>query len=204
MTITDGYCTLAELKAVLDVPVDFTDKDAVLERAIEGASRRIDGWCHRSFTAASTAAGSATARVYVPMSAAVLYVDDIANTAGLVVRTDDDGDGVYETTWSTTDWSPEPVNAHAKGDPVYRLVAIDRLWPTWVAPPPVQITANWGWPSVPHAVREACLLLAGRQFKRQDSLLGVAGFGDLGVISVRAVDPDVEALLRPFKRATVV
>jgi hypothetical protein len=203
VTITNGYATLAELKAMLDIPVEFTDKDTLLERAIEGASRRIDGWCHRSFTAAATAAGSATARVFSPQSAAICWVDDIANTNGLVVRTDENADGVYEQTWTTLDYQLEPLNNLSKGEPAYRIVAVDTLFPTWASPAPVQVTANWGWPSVPHDVREACLLLAGRQFKRGDSLLGVAGFGDLGAMIVRSVDPDVTALLNPYRRMAV-
>jgi hypothetical protein len=39
-----------------------------------------------------------------------------------------------------------------------------------------------------------------RQFKRYDSPLGVAGFGDIGAIRVGRTDPDVEALVQPFKR----
>lgn len=194
------YCTLAELKIMLDVPVEFTDKDAGLERSIQSASRRIDGWCHRTFTAASTAAGSATPRVFAPMSSMVVYVDDIGNTAGLVVRTDDNADGVYENTWSISEYQLEPLNFASKNEPAFRLKAVELLWPTWTAPAPVQITANWGWPSTPDDVREACLLLAGRQFKRGDSLLGVAGFGDLGAMVVRSVDPDVQALLQPYRR----
>ena len=33
--------------------------------------------------------------------------------------------------------------------------------------------------------------------------LGVAGFGDLGAITVRAIDPDVERMLRPYRIAVV-
>ena len=200
MTITAGYCTLAELKSMLDVPVEFTDKDAGLERAIEGASRRIDGWCHRTFSAASTAAGSATTRVYAAYSSRVVYVDDIANTNGLVVKTDDNADGQYENTWAAAEYQLEPLNFVGQGQTAFRIVAVDLLFPTWSAPAPVQVTANWGWPTTPHDVREACLLLAGRQFKRGDSLLGVAGFGDLGAMAVRSVDPDVQALLQPYRR----
>lgn len=203
MTITNGYATLAELKAMLDIPVEYTDKDTRLERAVEGASRRIDGWCHRSFTTAGTAAGSATARVFSPQSGGVVYLDDVANTAGFVVKTDDNADGTYETTWAATDYQLEPLNAIGRGEPGYRLLAVNRVFPTWTAPAPIQVTANWGWPSVPHDVREACLLLAGRQFKRGDSLLGVAGFGDIGAITVRSVDPDVTALLQPYRRLAV-
>lgn len=203
MAIINGYATLTEFKAVLDIPADFTAKDSLLERAIEGASRRIDGWCNRRFVPAGTAAGSATARTFVPQSARVCYVDDVANTAGFVLRTDTDGDGVFETTWAADDYQLEPLNDLSKGRPAYRIMAVDELFPmgNWRAQ--VQVTANWGWPAVPHDVREACLLLAGRQFKRGDALLGVAGYSDLGPITVRSVDPDVEALLRPYRRIGV-
>lgn len=203
MSITNGYASLSELKAMLDIPVEFTDKDSLLERAIEGASRRIDGWCHRTFVPAGTAAGSATARTFVPQSARVCYVDDIANTAGFVIKSDTDGDGVFETTWAADDYQLEPLNSFTKGQPATRIMAVDELFPmgNWRAQ--VQVTANWGWPSVPHDVREAVLLLAGRQFKRGDSLLGVAGYSDLGPITVRSVDPDVTALLAPYRRMAV-
>jgi hypothetical protein len=67
----------------------------------------------------------------------------------------------------------------------------------------VQVTARWGWPAVPEPVRSACGILAGRLFKRADSLLGVAGFGDLGAITLRAVDPDVQRMLAPYVRVAL-
>jgi hypothetical protein len=42
-----------------------------------------------------------------------------------------------------------------------------------------------------------------RQFKRYDSPLGVAGFGDIGVMRVSRVDPDVAALLEPYVKLKV-
>jgi len=54
VAITNGYCTLAEVKAALRV-TDSVD-DTLIENAIEGASRRIDGYCGRWFyKTASTA-----------------------------------------------------------------------------------------------------------------------------------------------------
>jgi hypothetical protein len=49
-------------------------------------------------------------------------------------------------------------------------------------------------------VKQACIILSMRQFKRYDSPTGVMGFGDLGVMRVGRVDPDVEKLLMPFRR----
>jgi len=63
----------------------------------------------------------------------------------------------------------------------------------------VQIVGVWGYATVPSAVKQACIILSMRQFKRYDSPTGVMGFGDM-VMHVGRVDPDVEKLLMPFKR----
>jgi hypothetical protein len=37
-----------------------------------------------------------------------------------------------------------------------------------------------------------------RMFSRYNSPLGVAGFGDMGAITVRTIDPDIRDLLSPY------
>ena len=64
----------------------------------------------------------------------------------------------------------------------------------------VKVTATFGWTEVPTAIRQASILLASRQYKRYDSPLGVAGFGDLGVVRVSNIDPDIAKLLEPFMK----
>jgi hypothetical protein len=45
------------------------------------------------------------------------------------------------------------------------------------------------------------VIQAARIFKRNDSPLGIAGFGDMGVLRVgRALDPDVQQLVEPYRR----
>jgi len=194
VTITNGYATLADIKSLLRINVDDTTDDAALERCITAASRRIDSKCARRFYADA----NATARTYVATSSYRVDIDDVSSLTGFIVKTDDNADGIFETTWAAADYQVEPLNAIAEGEPVRRVISIDGVWPSWQAPAPVQITAKWGWPAVPAEVGEACLLLAGQLFKRQDSLLGVAGFGDLGVINVRTFDPHIEQLLAPY------
>jgi hypothetical protein len=198
VSITNGYATLAELKAALRIS-DYID-DAALERSVEGASRRIDGVCDRRFYLDATA----SARIYRATSPWRVDVDDIGTTTGLVVRTDGDGSGTYATTWASTDYELGPLNALAQGRPANQVHAVEVLFPTHVMPSPVQVTARWGWPSVPDAIREATILLAGRMFKRQDSLLGVAGVGDLGALPVMRFDSDIEELVAPYVRRRVL
>jgi len=48
MTISNGYATLADVKAAFRI-IDDVD-DTLLELSIESASREIDGWCERVST----------------------------------------------------------------------------------------------------------------------------------------------------------
>jgi hypothetical protein len=53
MAITNGYATLAQVKAALRI-TDSLD-DTLIEMAIESGSRAIDGYTNRAFSALGTA-----------------------------------------------------------------------------------------------------------------------------------------------------
>jgi len=199
MAISDGYATLADVKAALRI-TDTVD-DSLLEISIEAASREIDGFCERVFTQ------STATRIYRPTDAFTVDVDDLQTVTTL--KTDTDGDGVFDTTWGTADYQLNPLNGIAGGitTPYTTLKAVGSyLFPIYEPrnvnsqEASVQIAGVWGWPSIPTAVKQACIILSMRQFKRYDSPTGVMGFGDLGVMRVGRVDPDVEKLLMPFRR----
>jgi hypothetical protein len=120
------------------------------------------------------------------------------------VRIDDDLDRTFSKTLLAVDFLLEPVNEQRYGLtlPFTRLRPYeDGYWPVFRDRPTVRVTARFGWPEVPVAVREATILQASRLFTRLDSPLGVAGFGDMGAMRVsRFVDPDVEMLLQPYRR----
>ena len=194
MTITNGYCTLAELKEILRI-LDTVD-DELLEARINEASRVIDQHCNRRFYADATA----SARLFTSIDGNTIFVDDISSTTGLVVKSDSAGDGTYATTIAAADFQAEPLNAIVKGTPITSIAArLAGAFSMAAVPAGCQVTAKWGWPAIPDPVHSACLILAGRLVKRGDSLLGVAGFGELGAITVRAIDPDVERMLRPYR-----
>jgi hypothetical protein len=204
MAITNGYCTLADLKAALRIGTADTQDDAMLENCITASSRFIDGYANRMFWQA----GSATARVFTARDSYFCFCDDFSTTTGFVLQTDTDGDGTFDTTWASTDVQLEPLNQILDGQTwaYYRLRAVGNyLFPTLEAnfgeAAMVQVTARWGWPSVPEPVKQACILQSARVYKRYDSPLGVAGFGDLGAIRVsRFLDPDVAQMIEPFRK----
>jgi hypothetical protein len=76
----------------------------------------------------------------------------------------------------------------------------DYLLPIWGEQATVRIQGTYGFTPVPLPVVQATVIQSGRIFKRLDSLLGFAGFSDMGVARVGRVDPDVAALIRPFKK----
>jgi hypothetical protein len=192
------YAQLDDLKSLLRIPTSDTVDDAQLARSIEAASRRIDGVCDRIFYQEPTA----TARVYDATNLASVSIDDVSTLSGFIVRVDD-GFSYGTTLVLDVDFRVEPLNNLSKGLPFYRLVSLSGIFPRSTVRPGVQVTAQWGFPSTPSAITEATLLMAGRLFKRGDSLLGVAGFTDMGVITVRGVDPDVDHLIQPFRRMAV-
>ena len=192
MAITNGYCTLNEIKAALRV-TDSTD-DTLLENAVEGASRRIDGYTGRFFYQQA-----ATVTFYTQDSYALPIPDLVSVTT---LKTDDDGNGTYETTWTAnTDYVLNPTDTARLSRPYRRVVATGgKTFPLTTTPALalVQLNGTWGWPSVPDDVREACILLAARGFARYNAALGVLGFADMA-IQVRSVDPDVRDMLNPYR-----
>jgi hypothetical protein len=65
----------------------------------------------------------------------------------------------------------------------------------------IQVVGVFGWSAIPAAIRQATVILAMRLFKRLDSPMGVIS-NDLGSMRVGRVDPDVEALLSPFRKVS--
>lgn len=193
MAITNGYCTLAQLKNWMNI-TDTVD-DPILETAIEAASRAIDKHTHRRFYLDS----SATARTYRAENYYVLRVHDIGSTSGLIVKTDSAGDGTFSTTIASTDYQVEPGQLSEKPYTTIRLFS--GLFPIYVTGRyGVQITAKWGWPSVPTDIVQATVILASRFVKRKDSPEGVLGFGELGAVRIAPTDRDVKLLCDPFRR----
>jgi hypothetical protein len=195
MAITNGYATLAEVKASLRIPSSDTIDDTLLETAIESASRMIDGYTARTFSNAGTAV-----RNFAATDDLNLIIDD-AISVSEVASTDEIGD-TY-TIWKVTDYQLEPVNSRSDGlyMPYTGIRAVnDYAWPVVDQQALVRITGVWGFPAIPIAIKQATIIQASRLFKRLDSPLGVAGFGDMGAIRVgRYLDPDVEQLAMPFR-----
>jgi hypothetical protein len=196
MAITNGYCSLADVKAALRIPTADTIDDALLELSVETASRQIDDHCERVFYSTAN-----QTRVFAPRDSYVCEIDDLVSFTS--IKTSTDGDGVFDRTWSSIYYQLEPLNGLAGGipSPKTSIRAVDDyLFPVYGGEATVEVVGTFGWSAIPTAIKFATVLLSSRLFKRMDSPLGVAGIGDIGVIRVSRIDPDIDGLIAPFKK----
>jgi hypothetical protein len=194
MAIVNGYASLSEVKASARI-TDSVD-DALLELAVESASRLVDSYTQRYFYNAGTAT-----RLFVPQDNYITEIDDLITLTTLQTS---DGDN-FGTTWATKDYQLEPLNGTVDGltgHPATRVRAVDDfLFNVLDGEATVRITGVWGWSAVPIAVKQATVIQAARIFKRNDSPLGIAGFGDMGAVRVGVqLDPDVKHLIDPYRK----
>lgn len=195
VSVSNGYCTVGDLATYLTVPqTQYNDE---LAYAVTTASREIDGWCARRFYADT----NATTRTYWTKDPQVVLIDDAWTIT--TVKTSSGDDGTYDKTWTSgVDFVAEPLNGVAdglSGLPTWRLRWVTPTLPTNSKLPNVQVTAKWGWATVPEPVRQACLIMAGEVFKLREAPFGVAGVSEFGVVRVGKISPQAVALLRPYR-----
>lgn len=195
MAITNGYCTLADVKASLRI-TDTVD-DLLIENSIEAASRMIDQYCNRVFYSGEPG----EVRRFRAVDGYTCWIDDCQSISS--VKTAVTTPIVYNTTWAVSDYQTLPANNVANGSysPITCIVSTyNLLFPTWNDLQLVEVTGTFGWPEVPDQVKFACIIQASRLFKRLESPLGVAGVSDIGILRVGAnMDGDVAQLLNPYR-----
>jgi hypothetical protein len=206
MAIVNGYATLTQIKNYMSIS-DNTDND-LLEDLIESASRSIDRMANRRFYLDTTA----SARLYRAYSDIFVYVDDIGTTSSLAVALDINGNGTYTKTLTLNqDYILDPLTASFLGRPFTQLTMVSNTetWPIFPGltqnglRPGVQVTARWGWPSVPDDINMACLILTADLYKRKDAPGGILGLGDLGVVRMSPIGRDVTAMVRAYKKEVI-
>ena len=190
-----AYTTQALLKSYLGIPSATSSENTAIDNAIAAAEAEIDQITGRTFEVPS----GATAKTYIPFDDYTVYVTDIAQTTGLIVKTDTSLDGTYDTTLTiTTDYVLDGNTAP------YRVIKrVDgSAWPRdRYGRPTVQVTAFYGYGmAIPDQVKQCALVIAARLYQRKSSPLGFqAGSVDVGFVRISRTDPEVIALLRGLK-----
>lgn len=198
MTITNGYTTLATVRSLLGIPATDTSYDTLIEATVESVSRMIDNHAGRRFYS-----GTET-HYYSAATIDEIYIDDILSVTSL--KTDDDEDGTFETTWATSDYHLLPYDAVTNVKPYTRIETSgygDYSFSTGVKKC-VQIVGSFGFCTTanqPKPVAEAAKIQSIRLFKRKDAPFAVIGGGEMQQATpIVDLDPDVKMLLSPYVR----
>jgi hypothetical protein len=198
MTITNGYLTQAE--ALAYVGQNLVQDTSLLDDVVTSSSRMIDRYCGREFFQTTEARTFATSDDIYTLGFGSF--NDLVSVTTL--KTDPTGAGVYSTTIGATSFQLLPYNAPQASEPYTDLQLLGGV--QWPVPTfnmrqnTVEITGVWGWPSVPLDVKQACRIIVAEISKMQESPLGVAGFGEFGVMRVsKTMPPRAMQLLAPYR-----
>ncbi len=196
---SDLYCTPEQLKSRTGIADSYDDREILA--ACRSVSRWIDEHCDRQF-----ARRTATVQL-APCDYYQLDTPDLVSVTTL--KTDDDGDATFETTWSASDYELRPVGASTllEARPYTSIVAVG----TRTFPRPystgrrarIELTGVLGWPQLPAAVSEAAAILAGDYLALGGMKFGVAGYGEYGAVRARISSPAL-AMLAPYRRYPIL
>lgn len=185
MAIGDPYVPLPEMKHYMGIDTTNINEDTKLGWALASTTAGINLICGRQFNKA----GAVTQRRYHTKSCDWATVADFHTETGLVIATDDDGDGVFETVWSPSDYELEPLDGivdDQPGWPWWKIHAVgSRRFPSRNRRASLRVATDWGWATVPEPVKTACRIVAEETWKLKDAPFGVAGFEEFGVMRVR-------------------
>ena len=146
--MANSYVSLDTFKSAGVLNITGTGDDARLLSLLESVSRLIDRYCNRHFyvlNATRKFDGDGTQRLLSP---------DLVSVDASGVKTDDNKDRTFETTWATTDYlllpsNADPTSANNPQSRPYGSVEVDTDagtkadWP--VGRLTVQIAGQWGW-----------------------------------------------------------
>lgn len=161
MAIDDAYGSVPQYHSW--IKAEDSSKDLQIADDLVMSSRWLEERCKQFFNKDDAVVN----RVFRAKYSDLLDLDyegncpGIATTSGLVIKVDTDNDGSFadETAWDTTDYDLEPLQA-ALG-PIarpYNTIRRKRSGSRSFVPGSlVQVTAVFGWPSVPLIVREVVL-----------------------------------------------
>ena len=203
-----AYATAAQVIEWMDLsellsPADVADRQALLTRLLEAATAQIDQTCERSFESVSE-----VRTFYLDWPQPTIDIGDCQS----ISQVSEDGMLLAQGGWRLR----QPTIRGRPSQYLDRLPAAGspqgfdrggssygRGWDDgtqtagWLSP--VAVTGVWGWPAVPDAVVQACVMMTARLHQRNRTPTGTATLGDGGVMFVRNTDPDIQALLEPYR-----
>lgn len=193
MTLTNGYCTLAEFKSWQNITSTNATDDTTIEGIIEMASRFIDAETKRTFYARSE-----TKYFDVPEGRELPLNDDL-----LTITTLTNGDG---TVLTSTYYNLVPKNR----SPYYAIRLKELSSYAWSVDSSgnteyvITVVGTWGYASTaPADIKNACLMIAQSVYNRRggENVTGVARITGAGVvITPEDIPSGAWQIIRAYRR----
>ena len=279
--MANPYVTVDALKGAGLLDITGATDDTRLRLLAEAVSAQIDRYCNRHFYVLEQT------KKFDGDGGILLFIPDLISIDSSGLKTDDNKDRTFETTWATTDYmllpsNADPTGGHGQSRPYTRVeVDVDAgaedVWT--LGRQTVQIAGKWGWwertrdatetlneeldatevavdvsaqadveaghtilidseqmyvesyssntltvirgangstaathssgatiayYQYPAAIREACIILMARLWKRKDSAFAsVVGLPDGSMQIFKGMDADVKLLLSPYRKAAL-
>ena len=139
----NSYITLETIKSPAALDIRDDSHDMRLLSLVEGVSRAIDGYCRRHFYVLRAT------RLFDGDGTATLRTPDLVSIDPGGLSTDDDRDGVFETSWSASEYllhpaNADPVGGHDAARPYWSVDAgVGRRFPSGSRS--VRIAGEWGF-----------------------------------------------------------
>lgn len=148
MALGDAYASAADLEARLN-----ESDDGTFGALLDAASRHVEWYTRRQFNREETA----SSRMYRALDCERVAVDDFYTTMDLAVE-------ILGDVWDPSNFDPRPWDGVAQGRiewPFSDLFAVGRRWPTRnFRRATIEVTARWGWETVPEGIKQATLDVA--------------------------------------------
>lgn len=200
MAIVNGYLTIDE--AVQYVGRNETRDTTELEDVVTSVSRLIDRYCGRQFFQSTS-----TSRYFDSLNGTDIEFgafNDLVSASS--VSYDSNDDGTYDSTLTATAYQLLPTRNTAPIDEPFTSLRLLNGSTFPYAPAAsgrtglIRITGTWGWSAVPVEIKQAARIMVAEVAKMADAPLGVAGFGEFGVVRLsRSMPARAMHLLQPYR-----
>jgi hypothetical protein len=178
-----AIATVADLRNYLGYQPGITADDELLADALDVATDAVEQFTGRSWAAT----GTSEVRTFRTGGVQRAMIDD-AQTVTLVEHS---ADHIVWIAVPTIHWWTGPENTLPKTTIVSNITLMEY----------VRVTGTFGVGTVPASVKRATIMMAAKLHKRRDSISGVEGFGDFGVVRVSTrQDADIVNLLSQYTR----
>jgi len=201
----DHLVELSEARLYIKRNIGADTDDDTLEQLIDAYSPAVNRYCERQFQPEETN----VAHTFAYRGNGYLSLAPYDLQAATLVRLL--GQGITPLTLTTAEYNLEPAGRTSEGTYLYLtiypgIITVAPLFGSYR----VEVTGDWGVPSVPGDVAMATLIAVADGYRNPEGA-GARTLGELnyqevpeaGDVAGRSLPPDARALLSPYRRVAV-